>query len=484
MRPIRQARRRGAVGLMALLGMGMAVQASAEPWRVDPLRTLPPVLQQVDGARAAAGASACEFDIVLPAPMSLSDAIARALCHHPETRQAWAWVQQEAAAVGVAQGAYLPNLSASASVARAEQRIDYSDQPGLSTDLGVRSTRAGLRLTWVLYDFGLRAAHLAKARHLLNAASAARNRDIQRILLETAQAYYALQSAQALLAAHRDAAALARHSLEVAQARYQEGVGSLSDRLLAQTQLSDARLREVQAQGEVRRATGRLASVLALPPTSAFELTAIDEDRTARSEFRQAVEELIETAQQAHPEIRVAQAQLAAAKSELDAVVAQGRPRISLVGTADRQDTPIERVSSRQVIESFAVGVQLEIPLFSGFTNHYEKRRARAGVERLESELADARRRVALEVWESYHTLATQAETLEISAALTDDARKSFDVAQGRYRAGVGSMLELLTAQNDVAQARQTYIAQLAAWYDARIHLAAHVSRLESGAGM
>ena len=466
--------------MTAAVLMGTLTPAAADSWRADPLRTMPPVLRHVDGTVAAAGAAACEFDSAPPTPLRLSDAIQRALCHNPETRQAWAWVLQEAASVGIARGAYLPNISASASMARAEQRIDYSEQPGLSTDLSVRSTRMGMRLTWVLYDFGLRAADLARARHLLDAATAARSRDIRRILLETAQAYYALQSAQALLSAQQDARSLARHSLDVAQARYQEGVGSLSDRLLAQTQLSDAQLRVVQAEGEVRRVRGRLASVLAMPPATVFELEPIAENTRSRSEFSSAVEELIETAQQAHPEIRMAQAQLAAARSELDAVQAQGRPRISLVGTADRQDTPIERVSSRQVINSYAVGVQIEIPLFSGFINQYERRRAKAGVERFESELADARRRVALDVWEGYHALLTQTETLEISAALTDNARQSFEVAQGRYRAGVGSMLELLTAQNDLVQARQTHIAQLATWYDARLYLATQVVRLES----
>lgn len=48
----------------------------------------------------------------LGSPLSLLEAVERALCNNPQTSQTWASVKEQAAQVGTSQAAYLPTLNA------------------------------------------------------------------------------------------------------------------------------------------------------------------------------------------------------------------------------------------------------------------------------------------------------------------------------------------------------------------------------------
>lgn len=85
---------------------------------------------------------------------------------------------------------------------------------------------------------------------------------------------------------------------------------------------------------------------------------------------------------------------------------------------------------------------------------------------------------MALEVWQAYQTLQTQTQTLDSTQKLLGYASKSLEVAQGRYKAGVGSTLELLEAQRAMADAAQQRINALATWRATRLRLAASLGKL------
>ncbi|MDR2220327.1 MAG: TolC family protein, partial [Methylobacillus sp.] len=74
----------------------------------DPLRAE----QDISATPAGDMVAACAFDTSVTRPLPLSEAIERALCSNPKTRETWADVKAQAAAVGIARSAYLPTLSA------------------------------------------------------------------------------------------------------------------------------------------------------------------------------------------------------------------------------------------------------------------------------------------------------------------------------------------------------------------------------------
>ena len=87
---------------------------------------------------------------------------------------------------------------------------------------------------------------------------------------------------------------------------------------------------------------------------------------------------------------------------------------------------------------------------------------------------------MSLDVWNAYAALDSASQQLKATAALLASARENEEVALGRYQAGVGTIVDVLTAQSAAAGARQQRIGAEQAWQVARAQLALSIGRLTS----
>jgi len=85
---------------------------------------------------------------------------------------------------------------------------------------------------------------------------------------------------------------------------------------------------------------------------------------------------------------------------------------------------------------------------------------------------------VSLDVWNAYYNLVSANEQLAATLNLTKTAQNNQDVALGRYQSGVGTILDVLTAQTAAANARQLRINAELGWKVARAQLALALGRL------
>ena len=412
----------------------------------------------------------------LDRPLDLADATDLALCNSPKTREAWANAKMQAAQVGVAESAYLPQLTGSVAKARGKYASSVAELPELDYSQYADSKDASLNLTWTLYDFGARSAHVTNARQLLKAANATQEATMQAVFADTAQAYYKLQGALGSLAAAKEAEQAAFASFDAADAKHRAGVGSLADKLQAQTSFSQAKLTRGKAEGDLKVAHGVLAVAMGLAPTAEFAIAPMLDARSSTALTR-SVEQFLELAAKGHPSIAAARAQLDAAKADIDAARAEGLPLLQLTGGLDRNTQP-GQYSLDTTTRTNTIGLQLRVPLFEGFGRSYRVQAAKAQAESKEADMAQAERQVALEVWTAYQVLATQSGNLDATEDLEQTAQSSFDVAQGRYKAGVGTLIELLNAQTALANARQQKIQAQADWRNAKVRLAVSLGQL------
>ena len=100
----------------------------------------------------------------------------------------------------------------------------------------------------------------------------------------------------------------------------------------------------------------------------------------------------------------------------------------------------------------------MTVPLFTGFRNTYEVAAARTRADLAAVERDRVGNQVALDVWRAYHLLLTETEADSRSADLVESAVAAERLALGRYRAGLGILLDVLSAQANLAQARQTQL--------------------------
>ncbi|MFM0074600.1 TolC family protein [Paraburkholderia sediminicola] len=416
-------------------------------------------------------------------PLRLEEAVDRSLCENPKTREAWANVKVQAANVGVARAAYLPTVTANWQDVRDDSVTDITGHPALSSADRASIHTASVSLNWVLYDFGGREAALRNADQLLAAARANQDATLRSAFSTVATDYYAAQAAAGKLAAAQETEQTAHDSFVAASARVAHGVAAITDQLEAQTSYAQATFARAKADGDLKTALGTLASDMDLNPSEPIAVPPVNDGVAPDLDFSESVTELIQQAEQQHPSVAAARAQLEAAVAKEQQTRAQGWPTLNFVAKYSQNNQPASLGLGEPQFPAtghdWYFGVQVQIPLFEGFGRTYQARQAHAQVEVQQYTLDEATQQVGLDVWKTYQSLQTDLQNTGNTAALLNIAQRSFDAAKHRYTAGVGNILELLHAQSQLADAHQQRIQALTDWRAARLQLAAKLGRLD-----
>jgi outer membrane protein len=432
----------------------------------DPLRTQPHLAGAGLTLPGDTAAPICAASVTADQPLSLATAIDLALCNSPLIRSAWADIEIQAAGLGEAKGAYLPTLTAGLS--RTSDRTVY---PGIGSQ---RSTLVGngstAGLTWRLFDFGGRNANLLGADDLLSAAIASHAAAIQKALDTVIGAYFDVQSANATLDAKQAGEVLARDTLEAAHRREARGVGSQTETLQAAVGLAKASLDRSRAHGDVLKGLAQLTYALGLPADSQFTLAAdlADDTRNLGPELSRWLTD----AESMHPAILAARAQLEAAREKVVATEAEGRPSLDASVNFYRNGRPSQGLPALQTNER-VIALTLNVPLFDGFANKYKVRGAQAQAEQKEAELQDVSHQILLDVLKAHADAVAALDNLELSQALLSASQSAMESVQRKFDRGASDILDMLSAQAALADARQQRVRSLAEWRSARLRLMA-----------
>jgi len=394
-------------------------------------------------------------DLALPppgAPLELAQIVDLALSNNPLTRTTWLQARISEASLGSVRAAYLPTAEVDASLTRARTT------PGSGAVTALNGP--ALSLNYLLFDFGGRNAAAEAARQTLIAADYAHNQAMQDVTLRVEQAYYDYLDAKALLTAQTATIKERQTSLDSADARHRAGVATIADVLQARTALAQAQLTYETIEGNVRGLQGTIATEMGLPASTAFEVGELPKDVPVQ-QVSDAVESLMAHAVAERPDLAAARAAVESAHAHEQVVRAQGLPSVGLGASVGPYFT--NGLSQRSTL--YSAGVSLRIPLFTGFRNMYDIRTAEIETKLAGENARGLEQQIGLQVWTSYYALQTAMRRLTTSRDLLRDASESVDVATGRYRAGIGSILDLLTAESALENARAEEVQARADWF-------------------
>jgi outer membrane protein len=410
--------------------------------------------------------------------MSLYDAVTRALCTNPKVQRSWANMLLNAGQVGVALSAYLPSIAATASQQRATDAFRVSEPSQLDTTSRTSTRDASISLSWVLFDFGQRSSNLKYYQRLLNLAKATHDDALQALFEQTAELFYTVWAGESALAATEEAETIASRSYQIAVRKHSAGTGTLNDELQAQTASRQAIFDRVNATGNLKAAMGELAVTMGLPIDTRIEVD-VNAGIQPDLHFTQSIADLMRLAQEVNPKLHAATALLEADQANAEFAKRQELPTVALVGsltnTSQLGALPHDQRTNQRVI-----GIQVSIPMFSGFEQEYHRQASDAQVNIDRADLRNAELQVATSVWKSYQDVMTRTESLNLADAVAGSAQEAFDVAEKRYAAGVGSMLDLLTAQVALARAKRQIVQSQSDWRTSRLALALSIGTLDS----
>jgi len=448
-------------------------QAAGSAWysNGDPLATsldLPPALYAADAKDNGPGTACAAVDF--SQPLSLADVTESALCNNPQTRELYANAKVQAAQLGIAKSAFLPTVADSATLSESFVAPKSASRGRDYYNLG-----NSLAVSYLLYDFGNRDAVLENARQLLQAVSATQSSVVQGILLNAIKAYYQVQTDIALLDATRESESFNLESFKSAEAKYKAGVSTPADKLQAETAYAQAVLTRVTAEGTLKNDYGILANVMGLNADSPLKLQDTAHTAINASEIEFDISQLIEQARARRPDLVASEAQVNAAKATILASRAAAKPTVSVNVSNSFQDG-----SSLSSSNNSTLGVTVSVPIFSGYAPTYRIRSAEAAAEAKEAQRDQLKLQISLDVWTAFQNLRTAHETIKSADILVASAKESARVALGRYKAGVGNIIDTLNAQSALASANQQKIRADLSRNVARAALAQSIGALDS----
>ena len=446
------------MGPPSISGAAAVPPAPNVPWKVPPGTVKPePLITQ-------ATALAVPPDLAQRIQqLSLADVVDLALRNNPATRASWAQARAAADLLGSARGQYYPTIDGDVSVTRSKSPTTPGRTVSQETQYGPSVT-----LNWLLLDFGGRSGSVESARQTMFATSLTHNATLQNTVLQAESAYFNYMSTLALLGGERSAIAEAQANLTSAQQRYNVGLATIADVLQAKTALSQEQLNLETIQGNLQAARGGLAAALGLPANLPFDLAPLQTAIPVGS-ISQSVDTVINAALRNRPDLAAARAQAAAAAARIRIARSAELPSLNLGSNAARSYTRPQTSASGP---SYNVTLGLSIPIFNGFSHQYEVGAARATAEAFSALADQTRQQVVTEVFVSYYALQTAEQRVATADDLLKSAEQSMEVAAGRYREGVGSIIDVLTAQSALANARAQQVQSRWQWYTALAQLA------------
>ncbi len=394
--------------------------------------------------------------------LKLTDVIDVALRNNTATRASWAQARAAAASYGAAKGQWYPSISLDGTATSLKRA-----PTGFSSVAGQQFYGPTLNLSWLLLDFGGRSGSIGEAREALLAADWTHNAAVQNVVLAVQQAYFQYMGAKALLAAQQTTLKEAQTNLEAANQRHRVGLATIADVLQAKTALSQAQLALESIEGELQTTRGALALSMGLPANIPYDI-GLPPDTTRLLGVADSVDTLIERAVRERPDLAAARASARAAQARVSVARAQALPSLSVGGNDGRTYFFNNPASGN----SYTATLTLQIPLFSGWSQIYNVKAAAAAAQAAAQQARGLEQQVIYQVFNSYYALRTATQRVRTSGDLLGSATQSEQVALGRYRAGAGSLLDLLSAEAALADARAQTIQARFSWYVALAGLA------------
>ena len=404
--------------------------------------------------------------------LTLGDVVDLALGNSPATRISWAQARAAAAAYGSANGRFLPTITGD--VTGGPSKAISANPARLPAN---RTTLVpSITLQYLLFDFGARSGTSRAAREALYAADFTHNAAVQTVLLQTQQAYFGFQASRGVLDASQATVATAKQNLAAADRRHEVGVATIADVLQARTALAQAELVAQSADGALQASRANLALAMGFDANRRFDV-ATDTSAFPLREVAENVDTLIARAERDRPDLAAARAQVRQSEAQISVARSALFPTLTLGSTAGRNFANVSTLEG----QTYGLSLGLSVPIFSGNARQYDVVAARENAAAAAARAEQARLTTAAQVYTSYYALRTAAQRVTTSQTLLSTATQSEQVARGRYAEGVGNILDVLLAQNALADARAQAVTARWTWFASLAQLARDSGALTPG---
>ena len=351
----------------------------------------------------------------------------------------------------------LPQLSASWTAARAQSVSAIGSTLTTGTSTATSSTGPRLSLSQVLFDFGKTWASTEVARRLADVALEDTELQRQLVTQTVKEAFTNINFAQRLIRVNEQALQRADLNLRSARGFFEVGTRPKSDVTRAEVDVANARVDVIRARNAERLARVALATAMGLPATTPLQI----EDNLIYQPVTLDPAKLLDEALRQRPESRQARLQADAADGRLRRAFRDFFPDVQGDAFYGAQQTNFNEV--------WELRLSLNWSIFDGGNRIARYREAKSNLDAAQARVKSTELDVSREVEQAQNNVIEAQERIQAAQVAVTSAQENFRLAQGRFDAGVGTILELTDAQLALTLAQNTEAQALA---DYRIALA------------
>jgi len=492
------------------LAVSVLLAGAAPLWAQTPLN--PREVKPLETGRPDNQISAAASSTDIPSPLTLRAAIDLALRSQPQISNAVANRQISEERVNQTRANYYPTLTPRYSL---NDSYNYgprsqvvSGPDGVSTvtvnqaasqTVKGAQINAGVRL----FDSGSRELQNRLARQSLRGSQYNEQNTYQTVIANVADSYFTALRDRALVRVSEAQVARSKNTLDVVTAQVEVGAAAPKDIFQAQADYLNAQVNLLQSRnnaansiaslknaiGVVSVAPVNLADVVlpsgATPTTASPDgnapapVTAVDPNDEAA--LTDVIGRYTSAAFRLRPDLAQSLQSIDQQRTNLN--LAKVNAGLQAAGDLSYNNSLNPDRFNSSISNDRAFQLTLSYPLFDGGLGRAQVKQNQAAIRASEANLESLKQQVAVEVEQAYRTLAQSRAALPASQAAVAAAEKNYQAALESQREGVGSIVDVITAETALTQAQNNYFNAIYSFYAADARLARAVGQAERVAG-
>jgi outer membrane protein len=391
-------------------------------------------------------------------PYTLAELIDIAERNNPRTRILWERARQRAEALGVEKSAYYPVLAGVA--AFGDQRIIEPFPKPLAprgyTMVEVPVVQPEITLQYLIFDFGKREGRVDEAVAQKIAAGANFVAANQQVAFRVASAYYLLLTAQERLQAATETLKTAQTTQDAAEDRMNNGRATQPDVLNARAEAAQATFDLESADGDEKIARVTLTEAVGADPSPNILIDG-QTDTPLPQTLTLSIDALIDRAMRNRPDLQAQAAEIRAADDAIRQAKAAYRPQIGL--TASAAQTSVWPTTDFGELgpasePTWAATLGIEWRIWDGGARKNDLAIVQSKRREAQDSMTELRDQATREVWTAYIAFRSAVKQEQAAEALLESASTSYSASLDAYQYGVKNLVDVLTAEKQLAQAR------------------------------
>jgi len=410
--------------------------------------------------------------IATPAPMTLAQAIDFASTHNQQVLAAKAQWVEAGASLARDRSAQLPNVQALAQNTMTRQTVINTGQFNQINQPYFSQNTAQVQASQSLFNFGNELV-ANQARHSYDAAAQNLRLVKEQMVINVETAFYGYVQNLQLADLARSDLAYQQTLYEISDASYRAGRVAGIDRLKAQVQRTSSEESLASAIADAEDSRENLAQTIGADVGQQFAVPAsIPVPKVATVD-----QKALDAIAAAHrPDLAIARDDLSNAVLANGLVDAPNRPIVSLQGAVGNQAIPTNIGQNIQPpppagfgcnapyclpthFYSIGINSQLTLPLIDWGTLRSAHNGAKATIVSQTAAFQAAERQAVIDVDQALRRVKVDDQNLTLAVQNASVAKQTAQIAQLQYKVGLGSQLDVTSAEQTYLQAAKQLLA-------------------------